>query len=267
MKKLVVLVISVFAVCSVNAQTGGTVRRVYEGSVILAQRNLSEDGKAFVKSFLGQSFFEDVQFLYNLEKKKQAKHSSDIHYLYLDNDLRPVKREGDDLIAKIEEMMTIVRDREGRERIEVVNALRTIINLMSDMHNLGHIRLESVPHSMQEFKIWCYSGDTPKYIKRKHQVTWSKFWDIYGGWHNGMTGAMWADDYECAYGEKAKAYSAGSLYDWAADCGKVASEIYKWAQPDYEMPRIQRNDLKDLHFEMMAKLGYRLAVMLDNLAQ
>ena len=120
---------------------------------------------------------------------------------------------------------------------------------------------------MQEFKIWCYSGDTPKYIKRKHQVTWSKFWDIYGGWHNGMTGAMWADDYECAYGEKAKAYSAGSLYDWAADCGKVASEIYKWAQPDYEMPRIQRNDLKDLHFEMMAKLGYRLAVMLDNLAQ
>ena len=82
-----------------------------------------------------------------------------------------------------------------------------------------------------------------------------------------MTGAMWADDYECACGEKAKAYSAGSLYDWAADCGKVASEIYKWAQPDYEMPRIQRNDLKDLHFEMMAKLGYRLAVMLDNLAQ
>ena len=203
----------------------------------------------------------------NTAKKKRATHSPDIHFLYLDKDFKPMKREGDDLIAKIEESMAIVRDREGRERIEVVNALRTIINLMCDMHNIGHIRLESVPYSMQDFKITCYSGDTPKYNKRKHQVDWSRFWSIYGGWHNGMTGAMWATDYEWAYGAKAKEYSAGMLHDWAADVGKTANEIYKWAAPGYEMPRIQRNDLKDFHFEMMAKLGYRLATMLDYLAQ
>lgn len=267
MKKLAVFFMLVCATSFVSAQTGGTEKRVFEGAMILAQRNLSEDGKAFVKSFLGQSFYEDVQFLYNLEKKKQATHSADIHYLYLDKDFRPMKREGDDLIAKIEESMAIVRDREGRERQEVVNALRTIINLMSDMHLISHVRLESVPHSMQDFKILCYSGDTPKYNKRKHPVTWSRFWSIYDAWHSGMTGAMWADDYEMAYGSKAKQYSAGSLHDWAADMGKTANEIYKWAAPDYEMPRIQRNDLKDFHFEQMAKLGYRLAVMLDMLAQ
>lgn len=267
MKRLIAVVLFAFVVSFANAQTGASERRVLEGAMILAQRNLSEDGKAFVKSFLGQSFYEDVQYLYNLERKKQATHSPEIHYLYLDKDLRPLKTDSESVISGIEEAIAIVKDREGRERQEVVNALRTIINLMSDMHTISHIRIESIPHSMEDFKIACYGGDTPKYNKRKSNITWSRFWSIFGYWHNGMTGAMWADDYELAYGEKAKQYAAGSLYDWAADMGKTASEIYKWAAPGYEMPRIQRNDLKDLHFEMMAKLGYRLAVMLDMLAQ
>lgn len=267
MKKIVLLVLSLFAISAVSAQTGSAERRVCEGAVILAQRNLSEDAKVFVKNFLGQSFYEDVQFLYNLEKKKQATHAPEIHYLCLDKDLRPLKVDHDNIISGIEEAMAIVKDREGRERQEVVNALRTVINLMCDMHTIGHVRIESIPHSMQDFKILCYSGDTPKYNKRKHPVSWSRFWQIFDYWHNGMTGAMWADEYEMAYGDKVKGCAAGSLYDWAADCGKTASEIYKWAAPEYVMPRIQRNDLKDLHFEMMAKLGYRLSTMLEMLAQ
>ena len=267
MKRLAIMAILAVSIFTVSAQTGAPEKRVCEGAMILAQRNLSEDGKAFVKSFLGQSFYEDSQFLYNLERKKQATHSPEIHYLYLDGNLRPLKVAHENVISGIEEAMAVVRDREGRERQEVVNALRTIINLMFDMHTIGHIRIESIPHSMEDFKIYCYSGDTPKYKKRKHHVTWSRFWSIYDGWHNGMTGNMWADDYELAYGAKAETYAKGSLYDWASDCGKTASEVYKWAKPDYEMPRIQRNDLKELHFEMMAKLGYRLSVLLDTLAQ
>ena len=267
MKRFVLFAVLAMVALGAKAQVHGWEKRVYEGSMILAQRNLSEEGKAFVDRFLGKSFYEDVQFLYGLEKKQQNTHSKDIHFLYLDKELRPMKHEGDDLIKGIEGAIEIVRTRDGRERQEVVNALRTIINLMCDMHTIGYIRLESYPHSLEDFKIYCYSGDTPKYNKRKHQVTWSRFWSIYDAWHNGVTGKMWAEDYELAYGEKAKAAAAGSLYDWAADCGKTASEIYEWAKPDYEMPRIQRNDLKDLHFEMMAKLGYRLAAMLDQLAQ
>ena len=267
MKKFVIAVILAVVSLSASAQVHAWERRVFEGSMILAQRNLSEDGKTFVDRFLGKSFYEDVQYLYQLEKKKQAKHSTDIHFLYLDKDLRPMQLEGESLISTIEKNVAIVKSREGRERKEVVNALRTIINLMCDMHTIGHVRLESIPHSMQDFKFLCYSGDTPKYNKRKHPVTWSRFWSIYDAWHNGVTGAMWANDYEYAYSDKAKQYSAGSLYDWAADCGKVAGEIYQFVKPEYEMPRIQRNDLKELHFEMMAKLGYRLCVMLDELAQ
>lgn len=267
MKRLALLAILAVSIFTSNAQNAITEKRVCEGAMILAQRNLSEEGKAFVKSFLGQSFIEDVQFLYGLERKKQATHALEIHYLYLDGELKPLKVDHDNIIAGIEAAMEIVRTREGRERSEVVHALRTIINLMYDMHLIGHVRIESIPHSMQDFKFMCYNGDTPKYNKRKHAVTWSRFWSIFSGWHNGMTGAMWADDYEMAYGENAKAYAAGSLYDWAADQGKVASEIYKFVNPEYEMPRIQRNDLKDLHFEQMAKLSYRLAAMLDMLAQ
>lgn len=266
MKKLTLFLLSAFVVTSVSAQMSGFEKRVFDGSMILAQRNLSEKGKEFVKRYLGQSFYEDVQYLYYLEGKKQATHSTDIHFLYLDKDFRPMKTEGDNLISKIEESMAIVRDRDNKERSEVVIALRTIINLMCDMHLIGHVRLESVPHSMQDFDILCWGGDTPKYKKRTTPVRWSRFWSSYDSKHSGVTSNIWADDYEWAHGDKAKEYAAGSLYDWAADMGKVAFEAYKWAAPGYEMTRLQRNDLEDLHFEMMAKLSYRLAAMLDRLA-
>ncbi len=267
MRKITLSLLFVFAALLVNAQTQAWEKRVHEGSVLLARTTLSEDAKAFVKSYLGQSFYEDVQYLYNLERKKQASHTPEIHYLHLDKNLRPMKVETEDIVTGIEEAMQIVRTRDGRERTEVVNALRTIINLMSDMHTISHIRIEGIPQSWEEFQLVCYSGDTPKYNKRKHSIRWSRFWNVFNAWHNGMTGAMWAYDYEMAFGHKAKNYTAGSLHDWASDCGKTAVEMFKWAAPEYEMSRIQRNELKDLHFEMMAKAGYRLGVLLEELAQ
>lgn len=267
MKKSILLILFSFATMLASAQTQQWERRVFEGSMILARTTLSEEAQTFVRRYLGQSFYEDVQYLYHLEKKQQATHTQEIHYLHLDKDLKPMKVETEDIVSGIEAAMQIVRTREGRERQEVVNALRTIINLMCDMHIVSHIRIEGVPQSWEAFKIVCYSGDTPKYNKRKHPVSWFRFWNIYNSWHNGMTGAMWAIDYEMAYGDIAKAFTAGSLYDWATDCGKSAAEIYKWAAPDYEMPRIQRNDLMDFHFEMMAKAGYRLGALLEELAK
>ena len=266
MKKLVLLCLAVFAIASVSAQTSNLQKKVVEGSILLAQRNISDDAKALLSRYLGQSFLEDVNALYTLESKKRATHSTDIHYLYLDKDFKPIKTNPENLISKIEESMEIVRSRKGRERTEVANALRMIINLMTDMHTIGHVRLESVPHSMQDFQIFCWKGDTPKYKKGKSTVNWSKLGYSYDG-KNGVTGAMWAADHEWAYGDKAKEFAAGSLYDWAADMGNLANEMYKWAVPGYEMSRLQRNDLADLHYELRAKLAYRFVTMFESLVK
>lgn len=267
MKKLVLLVASVLTISYGSAQTSTFGKRGLEATVILANRTLSEEGKAFVKKYLGQSFYEDVQYLYGLESKGEATYSTDIHYLYLDKDFKPIKTNPENLISKIEESMAVVRDRKNKSRDEVVYALHTIINLMSDMHNIGHIRLESVPYSMQDFQIFCWRGDTPKYKKRKSPVEWSKFWGSYTGAQTGTTSNMWANEYEWAHGDKAKEFAAGSLYDWAADMGKVANEIYKWTAPGYEMSRLQNMELRDLHNEMLAKLSYRLGAMFEMLAK
>ena len=267
MKKLFLLAVSLFAISYVSAQTSGFEKRVLDGTMILANRTLSEQGKAFVKKYLGQSFYEDVQALYELEKKGKATHSTDIHYLYLDKDFKPIKTNPENLISKIEESIAIVRDRNNKSRTEVANALRTIINLMSDMHDIGHIRLESVPHSQQEFKVYWCKGDIPKYKKSKASIKWTRFWASYASSHSGTTSLFWADEYAWAHGDKAKEYAAGSLYDWAADMGKIANEMYKWATPDCVLSRLHRNDMADVHFEMMAKLAYRLGAMLEELAK
>ena len=242
-------------------------KRPDEGVFLLAKKHLSPEAKSMVEKYLGESYADDVFYLRNLEAKKQATHSKELRFLHLSADFKSAGVEGEDALKGIEQSLAVIAAHKSYSKGEVVKAFRAFINLMCDMHTIGHIRIESIPYSMQDFKIICYNGDTPKYNKRKHPVTWSRFWSIFDAWHNGMTGAMWANDYEYAHGDKAKQYAAGSLYDWAADCGKTASEIYKFVNPEYEMPRIQRNDLKDLHFEMMAKLGYRLSVMLEELAK
>ena len=235
--------------------------------MILAQRTTSEEGKALLKRYLGQSFFEDLQALYELEKKGKATHSADIHYLYLDKDFKPVMGDSENLISEIEKAMAVVRNRNNKSRTEVADALRTIINLMSDMHNISHIRLESVPHSMEDFKVYWWRGDIPKYKKRKSSMSWSRYWSYYTGLHSGVTSGIWANELEWAHGDKAKEFAAGSLYDWAADMGQIANEMYKWATPDCVTTRLHRNDMADVHYEMMAKLSYRLAAMFDSLAK
>jgi hypothetical protein len=97
-------------------------------------------------------------------------------------------------------------------------------------------------------------------------VAWSRFWNAYGDFHAGMSGNYWAEDLEYSLGKNAKAYAEGDITAWVAQIGSKAAELYNsWAKPDYEMSRRQRNELEELNSEMMARAGYRLAKLLNQI--
>jgi hypothetical protein len=262
MKKIFLMLALVMTVSVASAWE----KRSDEGVVVLATKHLSPEAKSMVEKYLGSNYYDDVFYLRTLEAKKQASHSKELRFLHLAADLTPVGVEGEDALKGIEQSLAIVRARDLHSKAEVVKALRTLINLMCEMHNFSYVRIEGTPHSQSDFSFTCYAGD---YGKRKttSKMKWSKFWDIYGGWHTGFSGDLWAEDMELCLGDKREELSKGSLHDWATQIGKRAAELYGCINPEYVMTRRERNELEELNYEMMACAGYRLAVLLNEVVK
>ena len=258
MKKILFVLAFVLTVSVANAWN----KMAEEGLVVLASKHLSADAKSMLTQYLGESYADDVQYLRTLERKKAAKHTSEIHYLHLDNALLPAKVEGDDALVAIEQALAVVRARNSYGTSEVRKALRTIINLMCDIHHLSNVRIEGIPHSQSDFSFTCYAGD---YGKRKTtlKIKWSNFWSAYSNWHVGFSGDLWAEDIELCLGAKREELSSGSLQDWTAQIGKQASEMYSRINSEYVMTKRERNELEELNYELMARAGYRLAALLN----
>lgn len=237
-----------------------------EGIVVLASKHLSAEAKSMVNQYLGESFADDVQYLTNLERKKKATHTTEIHYLHLDNRLQPKKVEGDDAYAAIEQSLTTIRNRNSHSKAEVVAAMRTLINLMCDIHDLARIRIDGFDHSQQNFKFLQYAGDIGK-RKTTSNAKWSSFWYSYTNWHSGFSGALWAEDLELCLGAHREQLSKGTLQDWVTQNGAIAAKMYSKINPEYVMTRRERNELEVLNYEMMARAGYRLAVLFNELAK
>ena len=240
-------------------------RRPDEGVMLLAVKHLSPEAKCMVEKYLGTTYNDDVFYLRNLEAKKVATHSKELRYLHLSADLKPIGVEGEDALKGIEQSLEVIRTRDSRSKADVVAAMRTLINLMCEMHNMCYVRIEGVPQSQADFRFDCYGGDIGS-RKKTTLITWSKFWDSYTYWHGGFSGALWAEDMELCLGEKRAELSKGSLHDWVAQIGATAAELYSRINPEYDMTRRERNELEELNYEMMTRAGYRLAVLLNGVA-
>ena len=261
MKRLFAILILALSVSVANAW----VKSGDEAVVVLASKHLNANTSKLLTHYLGDSFADDVQYLNSLERSGNATFSKEIHFLHLKTDYTPSAVEGDDAFKEIERAAAVVKSRHSHSKDEVVKALRTIINLMCDIHNFSNVRIESIPHSQQAFKFKWTGGDAGKY-KRYTTVAWSRFWNAYGDFHVGMSGNFWAEDLEYGLGKYAKEYAEGDLTAWVAQIGAKAAELYNsWAKPDYEMSRRQRNELEELNSEMMARAGYRLAKLLNTI--
>ena len=259
MKKIFLIV--AFALIASGASAWGLTQD--EGVVVLASKHLTPTAKTVFENYLGESYSDDVQYLTNLEKRKKASHTNEIHYLHLDSALQPMKVEGDDALAALESAIAVVRTRDSHSKEEVVKALRIVINLMCDIHNFSNVRIEGVAHSQANFEFQNYGGDIGK-RKEAKPMRWDRFWTSYAGWHQGFSGNLWAEDIELCHGKQREALANGTLSDWVAQIGAEALTLYERINPEYVMTRRERNELEYLNYEMIARAGYRLAALLND---
>lgn len=259
MKRVLLLVAVLVSIASTASAWSA---RQDEAAVILATKYLTPKALAFVQEHLGDSYGDDVGYLYKLEKNRQSPYTKSVHKLHFNADLTPKNCEGDDALKMIEQMLNIIREREKYTESETTLALRVIINLMCDIHNFANVCIDGVPHSHDDFKFQIIGG-------RKGPATakWSTFFPGFSNFHKGYSAAYWVDDFEIYYGSEGVALASGTLRDWVAQIGAKAAELYAVNHPDREMPLRERLEYEPLAYEMVARTGYRLAALLNEVVK
>ena len=259
MKRLLLLVVVLVSIVSTASAWSA---RQDEATVILATKHLTPNALALVQECLGSRYDDDVALLYKLEKSGKSPYSKSVHKLHLNADLTLQNIEGDDALKAIEQAANIIRERKNHSNSEVVFALRTIINLMCDIHNFANVCIEGVPHSYGDFKIEIVGGRKGPTVAK-----WSNFFPSYVNFHKGYSAAYWASDFEIYYGSKGAELAAGTLHDWVVQIGAKAAELYAKNFPNREMPLRERLMHEELGYEMVARTGYRLAALLNEIVK
>lgn len=172
-----------------------------------------------------------------------------------------------DIVVRLERAAEVLRNRANHSDKEKVEALRTILYNMVSLHHISLVRIEGNAKS-EGFTIYSHPGEMAeleeKYNKSR-KSSWAQLWGR-GATINyyGFTPDMFAEELRICHGADKEAFSAGTIRDWAADMGRECSAQLEWATPDMKLYTIQRIALVPVHNRLMAKAGYRLAALLND---
>ena len=261
MKRYIVLLISLLCISSASAWN----KFAQQCIATLAEQNLTEKAKSEATKILGGDLASNSWWLQTIAKEEATKYTSSWHYIKVNAEHKSVTKSKKDGVVQIERCVDILENRAEHSDSTVVAALKSVIHLVADMHNIAHIRLEDIPTSQRNFNIQISNGFTGKKAKIA-QVTWRKYWEAnLINRHASYSPELFAADLETCYGADKERFSAGDIRHWAADMASLAAAQYKWAKHDMIMSREQDNRLEPMNDKTMARAGYRLAALLNQI--
>ena len=237
----------------------------HEGVVILAVEHLTPEAKAAVEKYLGESYNDDIKYLYKLEKANKGKHTEEIHYLHLDKKFKPAAKKGNqnDAYIAINNQLEIIKAHNSHTPKEVTVALRTLINLMCDIHDLAHIRIKNYPHSYYDFTYKVAKAEFGKNSKKLVPYQWSKTWNSFGNYPAGFSGQYRAYDMKLCLDDRFNELTKGNLLNWIADNGRIAAYYLDIYLPDEVVPYMDHKTREDVNYDLIIKASCRLAVLLN----
>ena len=233
----------------------------HETIAVLAERHLTPKAKEQCQTILGGSLRDNAMWLEPLFRQEETKYTAAWQYAVLDANLRSVSKK--DGVAALERCKDVLANRTEHSDSTVVAALRTVIYVMGDVHNIAHIRIANIPQSKKSFVFYISNGRKGKKFA-KSKTTWRRFWDAsIINRHRVFTPELYAEDVDLCHGERRAEFQKGSIRDWAADMGRECKPLYEWAVPEYVMSREQSHLMELPQDRCLARAGYRLAALLN----
>ena len=172
MKRYIVLLISLLCISTASAWN----KFAQQCIATLAEQTLTEKAKSEATKILGGDLASNSWWLQTIAKEEATKYTSSWHYIKVNAEHKSVTKSKKDGVVQIERCVDILENRAEHSDSTVVAALKSVIHLVADMHNIAHIRLEDIPTSQRNFNIQISNGFTGKKAKIA-QVTWRKYWE------------------------------------------------------------------------------------------
>ena len=270
MKKIFLFLVFAVTVSVASAWS----RKCDEAVMMVANEHLTPEASKVVKKYLGKSFADDVHYLYKLEKeqfkdmsKKERKAASEIHYLHLNSQLQPRDVKGKDALKATEQALEVIRNYKSHSKAEVTVALRTVLNLMCDIHHLSKYRIQGIKHSYVNFKYTVPGGEFGPRAKEVHTGKWSNVWNHFDGGYGFFSANYWAYDMRIFIGDRYADYSKGTLRDWVSENGALAAKYLEIYKPKQMVAYMDRRWTTPVAYEMYVKAACRLAALLNEAIQ
>ena len=241
-----------------NAKSSGSIAE-------LAALHLTPEAKSQTEAILGGSITKNYSWLGRIRKKGLAQHTEKWHSVTVARNLRSMTSDENDAVVQIERATAILRDRTNQSDSLVKAALRTVIHLVSDMHDIGNIHIEGVPASLQNFTIKLSNGKAGK-AHKFNNYSWKRLWSGYWiGRHTGFSPALYGEELDLCYGKHKETLSKGNPRVWATDMARPSVVLYRWARQDVELSWEGLNSLEPVQDLCLARGGFRLAALLNEI--
>lgn len=184
---------------------------------------------------------------------------------HLTSDLQSTTTCDKDVVVRIEKAVEILRNRANHSATEQYKALVSLQNLIIALHTIPTIAIEGIEQSQQDFEFaWTAGQEGHKTLEKRGRQKWSALWNTeFCTWHRGWSSEYYAYDINLRYGKLKEQAMQGSVRDWAHEMGCCAKPMYEWAKPDMLLRYEPKLNLEELHLEMVARAGFRLAAVVN----
>ena len=262
MKKIVLLC----AALLVGTLSAGAWTRVVDKAVlVVAYKNLNPQTQRILKSYIGEDITKPAGHLAWHRKNGRMLETAGWHTLHLDANLQPAAKDDNDALVQTEKALQIIRNRKSYDNEEVAMAIRIVMNLVIDMHNLSNVVIEGIPLSGQDFKVGTSKGTSGGRTAKITPYSWKSLWTSrFNSYHGAYSPQMYAEDIKIMFGDKREEFSRGSLNDWAHDIGlytKQAYDVLEQNNRQFLHKTIQEHE--EFHMSCLARAAYRLAALLN----
>ena len=235
-----------------------------QAALLLAFENMTPEAQSLMKKHLGEPFRQQIQTFEQARKKGELLETAEWRTITLDMDLKPVVADDKNAIAQLENAVEVVKNRASKSDAEVTFAIRKIVELTIEMHNVGNVYLEEFPYSKDDFEFQQSMGGygaKEKFRPRK----WKHFWSYgFSVFHSSWSAEMHIRDLKVCHGRYKEQYMAGTVRDWATDMGKLVKPLYDWAGPQCSLSRQAHAEEEERFYAGVARAAYRIAALMNN---
>ncbi len=223
----------------------------------LAEKHLTDKAKGEVKAILKSDMSKNAMWIFSLRKNKALAHTQQWMVATLNAEGKSVTTDPNDGVVAIEKAIEVLRNRKNESDSLVLASLRTVIQIVGDIHNPANIRIEG-NEATKGFEYKILKSKSPK-------TSWFAVWHNYANRHDVFSPEFYAYDIDIFASEKKAEYEKGTPRFWAENVGEDVVRCLDVIYPGAEVSMTVHNNNEYLYDKCMAKAGYRLAALLNDI--